>query len=152
MTKPKEPAVSLPCNHNSKYGTVTLKDEGVCIRLRSNNPFSNDSKSELIKYQDILSVRYDKGFTLSKWPKLYIETATLSKKIGINVADRDLLKQFVDKLNSRILEVKNSEVKSQETPKQTLAEKLKEAKELLDIGALSQEEFDEIKQRYLKEF
>jgi hypothetical protein len=152
MNKPGEPAVSLPCNHNSKYGTVTLKDEGVCIRLRSNNPFSDDSKSELIKYQDILSVRYDKGFTLSRWPKLYIETATLSMKIEINVADRDLLGQFVDKLNSRILEVKTSEVKTQQTPEQTLAEKLKEAKELLDIGALSQEEFDEIKQKYLKEF
>lgn len=152
MTKPDEPAVSLPCNHNSKYGTITLKDEGVCIRLRSNNPFSDDSKSELIKYQDILSVRYDKGFTLSRWPKLYIETATLSMKIEINVADRDLLKQFVDKLNYRILKVKTSEIKTQQAPKQTLAEKLKEAKELLDIGALSQEEFDEIKQRYLKEF
>lgn len=151
MTKPGEQAISLPCNHNSKYGTVTLKDEGVCIRLRSNNPFANDSKSELIKYQDILSVRYDKGFTLSRWPKLYIETTTLSIKIGINVADRDLLKQFVDKLNSRILD-KTSKIKTQETPKQTLAEKLKEAKELLDSGALSQEEFDEIKQRYLKEF
>jgi len=150
MTKPEEQAISLPCNHNSKYGTVTLKDEGVCIRLRSNNPFSNDS-SELIKYLDILSVRYDKGFTLSRWPKLYIETATISMKIGINVADRDLLKQFVDKLNSRILD-ETSEVKTQQTPKQTLAEKLKEAKELLDIGALSQEEFDEIKQRYLKDF
>nr|WP_279383676.1 SHOCT domain-containing protein [Methanobacterium formicicum] len=33
-----------------------------------------------------------------------------------------------------------------------MAEKLKKAKELLDIGALSQEEFDEIKQRYLKDF
>jgi hypothetical protein len=151
MPKPEEPAVSLPCNHNSKYGTVTLKDEGVCIRLRSNNPFSNDSKGELIKYPDILSVHYDKGFTLSRWPKLYIKTATLSMKIGINVADRDLLGQFVDKLNSRILD-ETSEVKTQETPKKTLAEKLKEAKELLDIGALSQEEFDEIKQRYLKEF
>lgn len=149
MTKPDEPSVSLPCNHNSKYGTVTLKDEGVCIRLRSNNPFSDDS-TELIKYQDILSVRYDKGFTLSRWPKLYIQTATLSKKIGINVTDRDLLKQFVDKLNSRILD--KTEVKTQQTPEQTLAEKLKEAKELLDIGALSQEEFDEIKKRYLKEF
>ncbi len=150
MTKPDEPSVSLPCNHNSKYGTVTLKDEGVCIRLRSNNPFSDDSKSELIKYQDILSVRYDKGFTLSRWPKLYIETTTLSIKISINVADRDLLKQFVDTLNSRILD--KTEVKTQQTPEQTLAEKLKEAKELLDIGAISQEEFNEIKQRYLKEF
>ena len=133
MTKPEEQAISLPCNHNSKYGTVTLKDEGVCIILRSNNPFADDSKSELIKYQDILSVRYDKGFTLSRWPKLYIETTTFSKKIGINVTDRDLLKQFVDKLNSRILEVKTSEVKTQEIPEQTLAEKLKEAKDLKDF-------------------
>ncbi|EKQ50692.1 MAG: hypothetical protein B655_2428 [Methanobacterium sp. Maddingley MBC34] len=148
MTKPEEQTTSLPCNDNSKYGTVILKDEGVCISLRSNNPFSNDVESELIRYPDILSVRYDKGFTLSRWPKLYIETATLSKKIGINVADRELLKQFVDMLNSHISDVKTAE----KTPKQTLAEKLKEAKELLDIGALSQEEFDEIKQRYLKEF
>ncbi|MFA0833420.1 MAG: SHOCT domain-containing protein [Methanobacterium formicicum] len=148
MTEPKEQTTSLPCNDNSKYGTVILKDKGVCIKLRSNNPFSNDSNSELIKYTDILSVRYDKGFTLSRWPKLYIETSKISKKISINVAERDLLKQFVDELNSHIQEIKTQE----KPPEQSLGEKLKEAKELLDIGALSQEEFDEIKQRYLKEF
>ena len=147
MTKIEETA-SLPCNDNSNYGTVTLKEEGVCISLRSNNPFSKAVKDELIKYDDILSVRYDKGFILSRWPKLYIETGTISKKVSINVADIDELKRFVDKLNSHIVEVRARE----NTPNKTLAEKLKEAKELLDIGALSQEEFDEIKQRYLKEF
>jgi hypothetical protein len=144
--KPKE-ETSLPCNHDSNYGNVILKDEGVSISLRSGNPFSDSVKSELIKYQDILRVRYDKGF-LSKWPKLYIETTTTSKKIEVNVADLNILQDFVDKLNSRIFEVKNKE----NAPKQSLADKLKEAKELLDIGALSQEEFDEIKQKYLKEF
>ena len=145
MMKPKE-EVSLPCNHNSNYGNVILKDEGVCISLRSNNPLSDTVKMELIKYQDILKVRYGKGF-LSKWPKLYIETAATSKKIEINVAGLEILQEFVDGLNFRIFQVKNKE-----NPEQSLADKLKEAKELLDMGALSQEEFDEIKQKYLKEF
>jgi hypothetical protein len=144
--KPEE-ETSLPCNHNSNYGNIILKEEGVSISLRSSNPFSDTVKIELIKYQDILRVHYDKGF-LSKWPKLYIETTTTSKKIEINVADLNILQEFVDKLNSRIFEVKNKE----NTPKKSLADKLKEAKELLDIGALSQDEFDEIKQKYLKEF
>ena len=144
--KPKK-EISLPCNHNSNYGSVILKDEGVCISLRSNNPLSDTVKSELIKYQDILSVRYNKGF-LSKWPKLYIETAATSKKIEINVAGLEILQEFVDKLNFRIFQVKNKE----NTTEQSLAGKLKEAKELLDIGALSQDEFDEIKQKYLREF
>lgn len=143
--KPKE-EISLPCNHNSNYGNIILKDEGVCISLRSNNPFSNTVKRELIKYQDILKVRYNKGF-LSKWPKLYIETAATSKKIEINVAGLEILHEFVDRLNFRIFQVKNKE-----NPEQSLADKLKEAKELLDMGALNQEEFDEIKQKYLKEF
>jgi hypothetical protein len=51
-------------------------------------------------------------------------------------------------LNFRIFQVKNKE----NTTEQSLAGKLKEAKELLDIGALSQDEFDEIKQKYLREF
>ena len=144
--KPKE-ETSLPCNHNSNYGNVILKDEGVCISLRSNNPFSNTVKKEIIKYQDILKVRYNKGF-LSKWPKLYIETATTSKKIEINVAGLNILQEFVNRLNFRIFQVKNKE----NTPKQSLPDKLKEAKELLDMEALSQEEFDEIKHKYLKEF
>jgi len=142
--KPKE-EISLPCNYNSNYGNVILKDEGVCISLRSNNPLSNAVKMELIKYQDILKVHYDKGF-LSKWPKLYIETAATSKKIEINVAGLEILQEFIDRLNFRIFQVKNKE----NTPKQSLADKLKEAKELLDIGALSQDEFDEIKHKYLK--
>lgn len=145
MMKPKE-EISLPCNHNSNYGNVILKDEGVCISLRSNNPLSDTLKSELIKYQDILKARYNKGF-LSKWPKLYIETAATSKKIEINVAGLEILQEFVEKLNFRIFQVKNKE-----NPEQSLAGKLKEAKELLDIGALSQDEFDKIKQKYLKEF
>jgi len=146
MMKPEE-EISLPCNHNSNYGNVILKDEGVCISLRSNNPLSNTVKSELIKYPDILKVHYNKGF-LSKWPKLYIETAATSKKIEVNVAGLEILQEFVDKLNFRIFQVKNKE----KTPEQSLADKLKEAKELLDVGALSQDEFDEIKQKYLKEF
>jgi hypothetical protein len=141
----KEEEISLPCNHNSNYGNIILKDEGVCISLRSNNPFSDTVKSELIKYRDILKASYNKGF-LSKWPKLYIETATTSKKIEINVAGLEILQEFVEKLNFRIFQVKNKE-----NPEQSLADKLKEAKELLDIGALSQEEFDEIKHKYLKE-
>lgn len=145
MMKPKE-EISLPCNHNSNYGNVILKDEGVCISLRSNNPLSDTLKSELIKYQDILKARYNKGF-LSKWPKLYIETAATSKKIEINVAGLEILQEFVEELNFRIFQVKNKE-----NPEQSLAGKLKEAKELLDIGALSQDEFDKIKQKYLKEF
>ena len=146
MMKPKE-ELSLPCNHNSNYGNVILKDEGVCISLRSNNPFSDTVKTELIKYQDILKARYNKGF-LSKWPKLYIETAATSKKIEINVAGLEILQEFVEKLNFRIFQVKNKK----NTSDKSLAGKLKEAKELLDMGALSQEEFDEIKQKYLKEF
>ena len=144
--KPEE-EISLPCNHNSNYGNVILKDEGVCISLRSNNPLSDTVKTELIKYQDILKVHYNKGF-LSKWPKLYIETAANSKKIEINVAGLEILQEFAEKLNFRIFQVKNKE----KTPEQSLAGKLKEAKELLDMGALSQDEFDEIKQKYLKEF
>lgn len=88
-----------------------------------------------------------KGF-YPNGPNYTIETTTISKKIEINVADLNILQEFVDRLNSRIFEVKNRE----NAPKQSLAEKLKEAKELLDIGALSQEEFDEIKHKYLKEF
>ncbi len=145
MTK-KEEEISLPCNHNSNYGNVVLKDEGVCISLRSNNPFSDTVKSELIKYGDILNVSYGKGL-LSKWPKLNIETAITSKKIEINVAGLEILHEFVDRLNFRIFQVKNKE-----NPEKSLADKLKEAKELLDMGALSQDEFDEIKQKYLKEF
>lgn len=142
----KEEEISLPCNHNSNYGSVMLKDEGVYISLRSNNPFSSTVNGELIKYKDILNVRYGKGF-LSKWPKLNIETATNSKKIEINVAGLEILQEFVDRLNFRIFQVKNKE-----NHEQSLTDKLKEAKELLDIGALSQDEFDEIKQKYLKEF
>ena len=146
MTGKEEPP-GLPCNHDSKYGNVTLKNEGLCISLRSNNPFSDAVKNELIKYQDILNVHYDKGF-LSKWPYLHIETVNFSRKVDINVADRDELIQFVDKLNKCIFKVKAQE---NLTP-QTSADKLKEAKELLDMEALSQEEFDEIKKKYLKEF
>ncbi|MEL7669553.1 MAG: SHOCT domain-containing protein [Methanobacterium sp.] len=142
----KEEEISLPCNHNSNYGSVILKDEGLCISLRSNNPLSDNVKSELIKYGDILNVRYGKGF-LSKWPKLYLETAATSKKIEINVAGMEILQEFVDRLNFRIFQVKNKE-----NPEQSLADKLKEAKELLDMGVLSQDEFDEIKQKYLKSF
>ena len=145
MMKPKK-EISLPCNHSSNYGNIILTDEGVCISLRSNNPFSDTVKNELIKYQDILKARYNKGL-LSKWPKLYIETATTSKKIEINVAGLEILQEFVEELNSRIFQAKNKE-----NPEQSSTDKLKEAKELLDMGILSQDEFDEIKQKYLKEF
>jgi hypothetical protein len=40
----KEEELSLPCNHNSNYGSVILKDEGVCISLRSNNPLSDTER------------------------------------------------------------------------------------------------------------
>lgn len=143
-----EEETSLPCNYNSNYGNVVLKDDGVCISLRRNNPFSNTLKSELIKYPDILNVDCSKRSFLDNWPKLYIETDTNSKKIEINIVDNAVLKEFMEKLNSRISDARNQ----RNAPKQTLADKLKEAKELLDIGALTQEEFDEIKRKYLKEF
>jgi hypothetical protein len=50
-------------------------------------------------------------------------------------------------LNFRIFQVKNKQ-----NHEQSSADKLKEVKELQDIGVLSQDDFDEIKQKYLKGF
>jgi len=80
IMKSKE-EVSLPCNHNSNYGNVILKDEGICISLRINNPFSNTVKGELIKYQDILKARYNKGF-LSNGPNYTLKPPQFLKKLN----------------------------------------------------------------------
>ena len=77
--KPKE-ETSLPCNHNSNYGNIILKDEGVSISLRSSNPFSDSLKSELVKYQDIIKVHYDKGF-LSNGPNYTSKLPQLLKRL-----------------------------------------------------------------------
>lgn len=138
MTKPEVKTISLPYNDNSKYGNVILTNEGVYISLRSNNPFSNSVASELIKFNYILVLVTIKDLFYPGGPNYTLKLPHFPKKISINDTDLNGLKKFVDEVNSRISEVKTNA----NTPNQTLGEKLKEAKELLDVGTLSQEEFD----------
>lgn len=128
-------------NKKKTNAILTLKDEG--IELNWKGVFtSRDKGLQEIKYSNITSIGLKKGLVLGT-----VEIRFPGGKIKIGQVNKNLGNLFVSNVKQRI---KNLQDNQQNQSSLSPMEEIKKAKELLEIGAITEEEFDKIKKSYLK--
>ena len=133
---------------------ILIRDKFICQKC-GKNLLSAETKEKLIRNKDYIQF-------INK-PSRYNESGILSEKNLLTVC-KECNKPKVSDKNNYTNKSKNENVKSknnqlnnfksdktefEENPFEKPSQKIKEAKELLDMGAITQEEFDEIKAKYL---
>ena len=84
--------------------------------------------------------------------KLHLNYQQYIKLVLVAATYKYLLFQFLHHKNNATQNTVVIEKTSSESDKVDPMKKIKEAKELLDVGAITEEEFDKIKAKYLKDF
>ena len=118
--------------------TLTLKDEGIELQWKSF--LGRDIGSQETKYSDITSIAFKKGILLGT-----IEIIFPGGKIKIGKAHNDLGNLFVSNVKKRIQNYPKKPKMEALSP----IDKIKKAKELLDSGLITQDQFEEIRDKYL---
>lgn len=121
---------------------------------------------KFIKYEDITSIEIKGNYSTHetlKWGlvglaagakrrviELKYNDGKTKEKINLKEIDRVDAENFVNAINARMALSASNVLISRKTLRADPLERIKEAKELLDSGAITQEEFDELKNKYLK--
>jgi hypothetical protein len=123
--------------YQGSNGTLTLKDDS--IELNARGTLGAWKANEEIKYSDITNIKLSKDMIKDSLEVKYKG----GDDLYFSHFDRNTGKLFVEKIRERI--------QSTSTPQTTLSpmDEIKKAKELLDIGAITQEQFEEIRDKYL---
>ena len=115
-----------------------LKDEGIELQWKSF--LGRDIGSQEIKYLDITTIAFIKGVLLGT-----LEIMFHGGKVKILKVPKDLGNLFVSNVKNKI----QNYAKIPEMEILSPIDKIKEAKELLDNGVITQEQFEEIRNKYL---
>lgn len=134
-------------DHNN-WIILTTEIEGISVQGKGF--FTGwDKGNTFIKYTDITNISLIKGLLVAK-----VEISVPGKQITIRNVNQVQGQIFTSIVQDLIQKLKS---KPQDTPQTAPLEQkfspmdeIKKAKELLDIGAINQNEFDEIKNKYMK--
>jgi hypothetical protein len=121
---------------------------------------------KFIKYEDITLIEIKGNYSTHetlKWGlvglaagakrrviELKYNDGKTKAKINLKEIDREDAENFIDAINARMAPSAFNVLTSRKTLHADPLESIKDAKELLDSGAITQEEFDELKNKYLK--
>ncbi len=124
---------------------VTHQEDGLILN-RKGAFLGGNKGSQFIKYADIASIGFKKGLVSGQ-----VEIMVPGGKIVIKKVNPKLGNMFVSAVQEKIMEAKSKTevpvIQEQVSP----MEEIKKAKELLDMGAITKEEFEKIKNNYLKQ-
>ena len=112
----------------------SLKKTGRLIGLNKGEQF--------VEYEDITGIEFKKGIVYGN-----LEISTSGMKIEVERVKKDEGDAFVTVLRSKLEETRKQKYTTPE--KVSPMDEIKKAKELLDAGAITEEEFENVKKKYL---
>jgi hypothetical protein len=140
-----------------------LEEKGLLLKFKGF--FGGDKGEELIKYSDIHKISLAKSAGLVSSPLLIIETPNGIKKVVLLNKKFDIFLELLEnKTNNKISAYTHPEdiddpvkepldqLANEPLEESNSFEQIEKAKKLLDIGAITEEEFNTIKEKYLKIF
>lgn len=125
-----------------KGNTIELKLEKDGLSHKKSGRLVGWNKGEqFVEYEDITGIEFNKGVV---WGDLEISTSGM--KINVERVKKNEGDAFVTVLRNKLREINEKKQGKQEISPMG---EIKKAKELLDSGAITEEEFESIKKKYL---
>lgn len=113
---------------------LSLKKTGRLIGLNKGEKF--------VEYEDITGIEFKKGLVYGD-----LKIFTSGMKIEVERVKKNEGDAFVTVLRNKLKETRNEKLEKPEEV--SPMDEIKKAKELLDSGAITEEEFENIKKKYL---
>lgn len=139
----KIPIIPISVQGFSDSGKFILRTEQDGIKIEKLGIFNRGTR--LISYADIISLQFIEGLMFGE-----IEIIVPGDKIQIKKVDPIAGQSFINTAQSIITRKKEINLPKEEKQAVSPMDEIKKAKDLLDMGAISLEEFEKIKNNYLK--
>lgn len=128
-------------NGDGDYVEITLEKDGVKM-LKKGLLMGRQKDEKFIEYEKVTGFELKKGLFNGK-----LNITTFDDKIEIEKVKKSDAEAFITVLRERLAETRQKKWKSQD--KFSPLDEIKKAKELLDSGAITPAEFEQIKKKYL---
>ncbi len=128
-------------HHDGNKIELKLEKEGISLK-KSGRLLGVNKGEKFVEYEDITGIEFKKGLVFGE-----LEIHTSGMKIEVERVKKDEGDAFVTVLRNKLAETRKQ--KYGKTEELSPMDEIKKAKELLDIGAITEEEFEAIKKKYL---
>lgn len=128
-------------HHEGNKIELKLEKDGISLK-KTGRIIGRNKGEQFVEYEDITGIEFKKGLVFGD-----LEIATSGMKIEVERVKKDEGDAFVTVLRSKLEEARKEKYGKSE--KISPMDEIKKAKELLDAGAITEEEFESIKKKYL---
>jgi len=128
-------------HHEGNTIELKLEKDGISLK-RTGRLLGRNKGEQFVEYEDITGIEFKKGLVFGD-----LEISTSGMKIEVERVKKDEGDAFVTVLRSKLEETRKEKYGKSE--KISPMDEIKKAKELLDAGAITEEEFESIKKKYL---
>jgi hypothetical protein len=128
-------------HHEGDKIELKLENDGISLK-KSGRLIGWNKGEKFVEYEDITGIEFKKGVI---WGDLEIHTSGM--KIEVERVKKNEGDAFVTVLRNKLKETR--EQKYEKSENISPMDEIKKAKELLDAGAITEEEYEEIKKKYL---
>lgn len=128
-------------HHEGDKIELKLEKDGLSIK-NTGRLLGINKGDQFVEYEDITGIKFKKGLVFGE-----LEIFTPGRKIEVERVKKDEGDAFVTLLRKKLEETRKETVG--EPQKVSPMDEIKKAKDLLDAGAITEEEFEIIKKKYL---
>ncbi|HML04183.1 MAG TPA: SHOCT domain-containing protein [Methanobacterium sp.] len=128
-------------HHEGNNIELKLEKDGISLK-KTGRLIGRNKGEQFVEYEDITGIEFKKGLVFGD-----LEISTSGMKIEVERVKKDEGDAFVTVLRNKLEETRKQKYGKSE--KLSPMDEIKKAKELLDSGAITEEEFENIKKKYL---
>ena len=128
-------------HHEGNKIELKLEKDGISLK-KTGRLIGRNKGEQFVEYEDITGIEFKKGLVFGD-----LEISTSGMKIEVERVKKDEGDAFITVLRSKLEETRKQ--KYNQVEKISPMDEIKKAKELLDSGAITEEEFENIKKKYL---
>ena len=128
-------------HHEGNKIELKLEKDGLSLK-KTGRLIGRNKGEQFVEYEDITGIDFKKGILFGDF-----EISTSGMTIEVERINKNEGDAFVTVLRNKLKETRNEQLGKSNQP--SSMDEIKKAKELLDAGAITEEEFENIKKKYL---